>query len=345
MTTIIVTHENNETDEFVFDASKIAITFGRRSTNDVCIPDLSVSGNHATLTISDGEVIFEDLNSTNGSYVNGEVIQRTAIQPGDEIILGKILVSFSTETGDTGVTGDDVRKTDESAKPATEDASTVLHTPDKLAASDLLQPLSIEPTTGELAADSGVMATPNGMSGNAGASNDTSSEPPLAAASNDQPATQVDATETASRAEPTANVSSVSEHGAGSQGGKGSGKNHPLDGIEHLVVPTAKPAATPMHELDSPHKTSKGAVIEIKNGAKSGQILPIDKPVTTLGRPGIQIAAIMRKPDGYFLMHIESDDSIERPTLNSDSVGDEPVLLHSGDELTVAGIDVEFMLS
>ena len=103
--------------------------------------------------------------------------------------------------------------------------------------------------------------------------------------------------------------------------------------------------ARPTHELDRPPTRSRGAVIQIKNGAKSGQILPIDKPVTTLGRPGIQIAAIMRKPDGYFLMHIESDDTVERPTLNSDSIGDEPVLLHSGDELNVAGIDVEFMLS
>ena len=53
----------------------------------------------------------------------------------------------------------------------------------------------------------------------------------------------------------------------------------------------------------------------------------------------------MRKPDGYFLMHIESDSNVDRPTLNHDSIGDEPVLLHSGDELNVAGIDVEFMLS
>ena len=89
---------------------------------------------------------------------------------------------------------------------------------------------------------------------------------------------------------------------------------------------------------------SNGATIEIKNGAKSGQLIPIDKPVTTLGRPGIQIAAIMRKPDGYFLMHIESNDSVDRPTLNNDFIGDEPMLLHPGDELNVAGINVEFDL-
>jgi len=67
--------------------------------------------------------------------------------------------------------------------------------------------------------------------------------------------------------------------------------------------------------------------------------------VTTLGRPGIQIAAIMRKPDGYFLMHIESDDSVDRPTLNDDAIGDEPMLLQSGDELNVAGINVEFNIA
>lgn len=124
-------------------------------------------------------------------------------------------------------------------------------------------------------------------------------------------------------------------------------EDHPLDGadISHLAASKSSNGLAPMHELDSSPATSKGAVIEIKNGAKSGQILPIDKPVTTLGRPGIQIAAIMRKPDGYFLMHIESDDSVDRPTLNRDAIGDEPVLLHSGDELNVAGIDVEFMLS
>ena len=141
----------------------------------------------------------------------------------------------------------------------------------------------------------------------------------------------------------------VAEHGASSDPARAParprpvapahGSGHPLDGLEDEL------AKQPMHDLDSDRATSRGAVIEIKNGAKSGQILPIDKPVTTLGRPGIQIAAIMRKPDGYFLMHIESDDSIERPTLNRDSIGDEPVLLHSGDELNVAGIDVEFMLS
>jgi len=124
---------------------------------------------------------------------------------------------------------------------------------------------------------------------------------------------------------------------------------HPLDGLENqmgedVVAPMEADHAI-SENTESALARPAGAVIEIQNGAKSGQVLPIDKPVTTLGRPGIQIAAIMRKPDGYFLMHIESDDSVDMPTLNRDTIGDDPVMLHSGDRLNVAGIDVEFMLS
>lgn len=273
MTTIIVTHEDNEIEEFEFESEMRTITLGRRTSNDVCIPDLSVSGNHAKIILQDNQAILEDLDSTNGTYVNGQVIQRTAVHQGDEIILGKILVSFAS---------------DEIADNARAEESPSLRA---VSTSDS----DLAPAPDETIASSGIQ-------------------------------------------EHQENSHDRDDEAAEEQA-------HPLEGIEHLVVPSAKSTVTPMHELDSPSNTSKGAVIEIKNGAKSGQILPIDKPVTTLGRPGIQIAAIMRKPDGYFLMHIESDGDIDKPTLNSDFIGDEPVMLHSGDALTVAGIEVEFMLS
>jgi len=44
-------------------------------------------------------------------------------------------------------------------------------------------------------------------------------------------------------------------------------------------------------------------------------------------------------------MHIESEDQTDRPRLNDSMIGDDPVLLSSGDSLNVAGIDVQFMLS
>lgn len=294
MTTIIVTQEDNEVDEYEFGAAQRVISIGRRSTNDVCIPDLSISGTHAKITLQDGHAWLEDLNSTNGTYVNGQIISRHSISNGDDIMMGKIrLALLSDAIKSSAARVDDARERESYST----NASTA-YQPSQSVVADPVQ----KPESGSVAVQADISSTANG------AAQQGSSQP---ADSNKKP----------------------------------KDSQHPLDGMEHLVVPPGKPTVTPMHELDSPGNPSKGAVIEIKNGAKSGQILPIDKPVTTLGRPGIQIAAIMRKPDGYFLMHIESDDSVDRPTLNRDAIGDEPVLLHSGDELNVAGIDVEFMLS
>ena len=95
MTSIVVTHEDNTTNKFEFEPGQTVITLGRRSSNDVCISDLSVSGKHATLTVSAGKATLEDLGSTNGSYVNGEVVTRATVNPSDDIILGKVQLNLT----------------------------------------------------------------------------------------------------------------------------------------------------------------------------------------------------------------------------------------------------------
>ncbi len=332
MTTIIVTHEDNEVDEFQFDAAQRTITLGRRSSNDVCIPDLSVSGNHATITIENHRVVLQDLNSTNGSYVNGQVIKNTTLNADDEIILGKILLSISSDTLPT--------HSDHEAHSATHSSDASYETASQ-------ESLSPSRTPSESALE--VNGASRQQSGNANSGSSMDAQADLLASANEldlEPHNTSNAISNGTHRPPTAPDTAapqlVTEH---TSQRSNTAEAHPLEGIEHLVVPATKATATPMHELDSPAGSSRGAVIEIKNGAKSGQILPIDKPVTTLGRPGIQIAAIMRKPDGYFLMHIESDGDVDKPTLNGDDVGDERVPLNSGDKLTVAGIAVEFMLS
>lgn len=325
MSTIIVTHEDNEVDEFDFAADRDIITIGRRSSNDVCVPNLSVSGKHARITIEDGEAWIEDLNSTNGTYINGRLIARQILQRGDEIIMGKVRLNYVIDAGsaDTDVANVEAHGEDEVSAGETEFSTDESSIPES--ASVNYDDAKIDEQAMSLSDKARVAlgrepaARPTLHTVNAVAGAAVATDPDNAAAVSETPVLRKEV--------PTAPPKPAS---------KGT---HPLEGISEDDI------HQPMHELDSPSTPSRGAVIEIKNGAKSGQILPIDKPVTTLGRPGIQIAAIMRKPDGYFLMHIESDDSVERPTLNRDAIGDEPVMLHSGDELNVAGIDVEFMLS
>ncbi len=305
MTTIIVTNENEDIQEFDFDADTTVITIGRRSTNEVCIPSLSVSGKHARITIDTTGALIEDLNSTNGTYINGRLISRQLLESGDEIIIGKTRVqyrSLAAQNLDTTTTklsgnGSNSRVTNQAPIAPTFEQNTDDLVLDKSSVEDEFdeEPMTLSQKA-KLA-----------LGGGRGTPRTTRSE-----------------------FDSDSDVALAEHDDARSP-------KHPLDDIEDEQKLT--------HNLDTPVQTPAGAVIEIKNGAKSGQVLPIDKPVTTLGRPGIQIAAIMRKPDGYFLMHIESDDSVDLPTLNFDEIGDEPVLLHSGDKLNVAGIEVEFMLS
>lgn len=345
MTTIIVTHEDNEVDEFDFDNGPQVISIGRRSTNDVCIPNLSVSGVHARVTIEDNIARIEDNNSTNGTYVNGRLISRQILNNGDEIVIGKTRVMVNLEAQDVeppvlttnkvqasddedlDIASDLQLDHDDSFVPGSRDSVQHDHYDD--------EPMSLS--------DKAKLALGRQDMGRQDMGRQDSSRRDVVRP-NTQHQEQGDTAVAAIASEDFVNENQAVERPAPELTPQADA--HPLDGIENVqvqeaVAEAAKPAST---SSSSPMKTA-GAVIEIQNGAKSGQILPIDKPVTTLGRPGIQIAAIMRKPDGYFLMHIESDDSVDMPTLNRDTIGDEPVMLQSGDRLNVAGIDVEFMLS
>ena len=356
MTTITVTKDDDQTTEFKFDQIQDTITLGRRSTNDVCIPDLSVSGSHATFIINEDSVVLEDLNSTNGTYVNGQVVQRTVINPGDEIIMGKILIGISDL--DILAPESSVRASERNHESQTERHSERHAEHDSFEFDNDIEAESesyshISKSNGQSPAAATHAATQTAASVTNSATNEhrvreSNGAEVLEREPSDRSAAASSARAFVPDSEPE--LDSEADHKIPLHNDNSSKEPaHPLDGLEHLVVPDSAPDSSPLREVDTPvtsaNNSTKGAVIEIKNGAKSGQILPIDKPVTTLGRPGIQIAAIMRKPHGYYLMHIESNEECEQPTLNSSPIGDEPVPLHSGDELTVAGIEVEFMLS
>ena len=77
--------------------TKERTTLGRRPYNDVVIDNLAVSGEHAALQMTGSEVTLEDLNSTNGTYVNGKAVKKQALQNGDTIEVGKYKIKFVSE--------------------------------------------------------------------------------------------------------------------------------------------------------------------------------------------------------------------------------------------------------
>ncbi len=74
--------------------SKDRTTVGRRPYNDVVIDNLAVSGEHAVLQLVGQEVHIEDLNSTNGTYINGKAIKKQLLQNNDIVEIGKYKIKF-----------------------------------------------------------------------------------------------------------------------------------------------------------------------------------------------------------------------------------------------------------
>jgi len=81
--------------------------------------------------------------------------------------------------------------------------------------------------------------------------------------------------------------------------------------------------------------------IQILNGASAGRELELTKTLTTLGKPGVQVAVIARRPQGYFITHVEGK---QYPVLNGQVVDAQAHQLADHDVIEIAGIKMEFFL-
>ena len=73
---------------------KELITIGRKSDNDITIDNLAVSGHHARIFKAGDWFLIEDLDSLNGTFVNGKMIKESPLKNGDEILIGKHVLKF-----------------------------------------------------------------------------------------------------------------------------------------------------------------------------------------------------------------------------------------------------------
>ncbi len=205
--------------------TKDRTTLGRRPYNDIVIDNLAVSGEHAVLQMTGNEVYLEDLNSTNGTYVNGKAVKKQLLQNSDTVEIGKYKIKYVNEV----------------AGPTFE--KTMI-----MKAGSVMPPLA--PAAG---------AAPGGAAG--------------------APAQAAD--------------------------------------LGHIQ-----------------------AAIKVLSGAAAGREVPLVKVVTTIGKPGVAVAAITKRPHGFVVAHVEGAN---KPTLNGAAVGAEPVTLKNGDLLELAGTQMQFV--
>jgi len=84
------------------------------------------------------------------------------------------------------------------------------------------------------------------------------------------------------------------------------------------------------------------ACLKILNGANAGKELKLTKILTTLGNPGVQVAAITRRPSGYFMIVVDAASSPTNPLINGVEIGKQAQQLNSGDEIEVADVKMQF---
>lgn len=91
--------------------------------------------------------------------------------------------------------------------------------------------------------------------------------------------------------------------------------------------PVPQPAAAPL------------AAIQILNGPNAGKELDLVKGLTTLGKPGVQVAVLTRRPHGFFITHVEGASF---PLVNDQVLDAKPFQLKDHDLIELAGVKMEF---
>ena len=205
--------------------TKDKTTLGRRPYNDIVIDNLAVSGEHAVLQMVGGDVFIEDLNSTNGTYINGKAIKKQLLTHNDTVEIGKYKIKYLVDESS------DYEKT------------------------MIMRPGSAQP---------------------------------------------------------------------GQAAGGATGGN---SGFGGLGSPAAAPAMQP-------------ASIKVLNGAAAGREVVLTKVVTTVGKPGVQVASITKRPNGYAFAHVEG---ATKPSINGVPIVGDSVPLRNGDVIELAGTQMQFI--
>ncbi len=208
--------------------TKDKTTLGRRPYNDIVIDNLAVSGEHAVLQMVGADVFIEDLNSTNGTYINGKAIKKQLLTHNDTVEIGKYKIKYLVdESGDY--------------------EKTMVMRPAAVAAA--------------------VASAPS----------------PL-------------------QASPAASHASYGSLGTSAP------------------VPPAS--------------------IKVLNGAAAGREVTLTKVVTTVGKPGVQVASITKRPNGYAFAHVEG---ASKPSINGVPIVGDSVPLRNGDVIELAGTQMQFI--
>ena len=108
------------------------------------------------------------------------------------------------------------------------------------------------------------------------------------------------------------------------------------------AVPRGGQAPTPPNQQQAagaPAQAGSDGAIQILSGPNAGRELPLSKALTTVGKPGVQVAVIAKRPQGFFLTHVEG---AEFPSVNGKALNTQAHQLQDHDIIDLAGVKMEF---
>ena len=105
-----------------------------------------------------------------------------------------------------------------------------------------------------------------------------------------------------------------------------------------VMIPSVQQSTT-----QTVNTSPKKGLVKVLNGPKSGEQIMLNKPYTTLGSPGVQVAVIAKRGNNFFLMPMSGvSNNQESPRLNNQPIGAQSKPLKSGDVIEVAGTKLQF---
>ncbi len=250
--------------------AKERTTLGRKPHNDIQVDNLAVSGEHAAIITILNDSFIEDLNSTNGTLVNGKPIKKHFLQNNDVIEIGKHKLKYFNDA------------------------------PVQNAAADFERTMIIRKPSA------------------------ASTTPPVPSPAPMSPMASM----APSAAPAAANLSDTQTN------------MKPLSAAAAAPQPMAAPA--PAFTAQAPASTAsatKEAAIQVLSGAAAGRTLDLTKNLTTIGKPGVQVAVITRRPAGFFITHVEGASF---PTINGIPLGAQAQQLGDHDMIEIAGVKMDF---
>ncbi len=290
MARLILSLDNQVLAEY--NMTKERYTVGRLPDNDVRIDNPAVSGHHSLIINILNDSFLEDLNSTNGTYVNGKLIKKHALQHGDVITIGHHQLRFSDQ------------QTNESEQDEFEKTMVIpagQQNADQLAKA-------------EAAAEKAAAAAAAAEEAKS-AKSDYADEKSAAAA-----AVKLDPEDAAALEESPKKTPKLDESVAHTE-------------TSHGIDPANAPSALPLAKL------------QVLSGSFAGRELELTKALTTLGRPGVQVAAITRRAEGYYIVHVESGKEGDFPLVNGQPIGAQARKLQDNDVVQLAGVKMGFFIA